>query len=318
MTTRRGGPHITPRRPIAPWTRTRLRTAPGSALAFAALVLLTAFLAAAFPRAVDTNESSSLRRDISSARPARSMLELATPQPGLELSQSAREDALRPRVIAAAYRKVLPLLPAPVRADTTQSAYGVQTTKFLVGQEAWLPRPDAMPPEFTLAAQAGLAHHSAIRTGRLPTAPTGLTMQTKELEAAVTTATAKVMRMHVGSLVHIGTSDSQALAVRITGIVDPIRPKDNYWSADPLLRNPGLNSRGRPPLRYWNAGLLLAPEAAPALLGTLGEPHAYWRIAPDVTGLTAQQLPLLSNRVAPSRADRIWSASRQRPACTLP
>ncbi|WP_328624177.1 ABC transporter permease [Streptomyces sp. NBC_00353] len=296
MTTRTGGPHITPQRPIAPWTRTRLRTAPGSALAFAALVLLTAFMAAAFPRAVDTNESSSLRQDLSGARPARSTLELTTPQPGLELPQSAREDALRPQVIAAAYRKVLPLLPAPVRADTTQSAYGVQTTEFQVGQEAWLPRPDGLPPEFTLAAQAGLAHHSTIRTGRLPTAAAGLT---KELEAVVTTATAKVMRMHVGSLVHIGTSGSQALAVRITGIVDPIRPKGNYWSADQILRNPGLASKGgRPPRVYWNAGLLIAPEAAPALLGTLGEPHAYWRIAPDVTGLTAQQLPLLSDRVA--------------------
>lgn len=299
MTTRTGGPHITPQRPIAPWTRTRLRTAPGSALAFAALVLLTAFLAAAFPRAVDTNESSSLRQDLSGARPARSMLELTTPQPGLELPRSVREDALRPEAIAAAYRKVLPLLPAPVRADTTQSAYGVQTTKFLVGQEAWLPRPDGLPPEFTLAAQAGLARHSTIRTGRPPTAPAGLTMRTRELEAAVTTETAEVMRMHVGSLVHIGTSDSRALAVRITGIVDPVRPEGNYWSGDQILRNPGLSSKGgRPPLTYWNAGLLLAPEAAPALLGTLGEPQAYWRIAPDVTGLTAQQLPLLSDRVA--------------------
>ncbi|WP_405890638.1 ABC transporter permease [Streptomyces sp. NBC_01527] len=299
MTNRTGGPHITPQRPIAPWTRTRLRTAPGSALAFAALVLLTAFLAAAFPRAVDTNESSSLRQDLSGARPARSMLELTTPQPGLELPQSVREDALRPEVIAAAYRKVLPLLPAPVRADTTQSAYGVQTTEFLVGQEAWLPRPDGLPPEFTLAAQAGLAHHSTIRTGRLPNAPAGLTMRTRELEAAVTTETAEVMRMHVGSLVHIGTSDSRALAVRITGIVDPVRPEGNYWSGDQILRNPGLSSTGgHPPLTYWNAGLLLAPEAAPALLGTLGEPQAYWRIAPDVTGLTAQQLPVLSERVA--------------------
>jgi putative ABC transport system permease protein len=124
-------------------------------------------------------------------------------------------------------------------------------------------------------------------------------MRTRELEAAVTTETAEVMRMHVGSLVHIGTSGSRALAVRITGIVDPVRPEGNYWSGDQILRNPGLSSTGdHPPLTYWNAGLLLAPEAAPALLGTLGEPQAYWRIAPDVTGLTAQQLPVLSDRVA--------------------
>lgn len=41
----------------APWVRTRLRTAPGAACALGLLVLLTAFLAAAFPRAVDAYET---------------------------------------------------------------------------------------------------------------------------------------------------------------------------------------------------------------------------------------------------------------------
>ena len=38
----------------APWVRTRLRTAPGATVALMLLVLVTSFLAAAIPRAVDT------------------------------------------------------------------------------------------------------------------------------------------------------------------------------------------------------------------------------------------------------------------------
>ncbi|MGW1888555.1 FtsX-like permease family protein, partial [Streptomyces sp. NPDC001970] len=299
MSTRTDGQHPTRQRPVAPWTRTRLRTAPASALAFGALVLLTAFLAAAFPRAVDTNESRSLRQDISGAHPALSVLELTTPQPGLELPQSAREEALRPQVIEAAYRKVLPLLAAPLRADTAQTAYGVQTTKFLVARDAWLPRPEGVPPEFILAAQVGLAQHSTVRTGRLPSAPAVVTAETREVEAAVTTATAEKMRMRVGSLLHIDTSNGGPLVVRITGIVEPVRPQGSYWAAEALLRNPASALTDEdPPEQYWQASLLLAPEAAPALLGTLGEPQPYWRIAPDVSGLTAQHLPPLIDRVA--------------------
>ena len=40
---------VDPRRPVAPWVRTRLRTAPGAAAALGVLVLFTAFLAAGFP-----------------------------------------------------------------------------------------------------------------------------------------------------------------------------------------------------------------------------------------------------------------------------
>ncbi|MGC5410170.1 hypothetical protein ACPXCX_41560, partial [Streptomyces sp. DT225] len=74
-----------PANPCAPWVRTRLRTAPGAACAFALLVLVTAFLAAAFPRSVDAYETKGLRHDLGAAAPARGVLELKGPQPGLEL-----------------------------------------------------------------------------------------------------------------------------------------------------------------------------------------------------------------------------------------
>ncbi|NED16742.1 hypothetical protein G3I31_00850, partial [Streptomyces sp. SID9913] len=52
---------------IAPWVRTRLRTAPGTALALALLVAVTAFLAAALPRSVDRYGDTGLRQAVESA-----------------------------------------------------------------------------------------------------------------------------------------------------------------------------------------------------------------------------------------------------------
>ncbi len=103
----------------APWIRTRLRTAPGAATALAVLVLVTAFLAAAFPRAVDAYETKGLRHDILTADAGRSTLEVARPQPGLELPQAQRDDEARSPELARIGAGLLKALPAPLRADTS-------------------------------------------------------------------------------------------------------------------------------------------------------------------------------------------------------
>ncbi|MFE7772927.1 ABC transporter permease [Streptomyces sp. NPDC057445] len=300
MTVRTDGPTgpTSPRRPVAPWVRTRLRTAPGAAAAVGALVLLTAFLAAAFPRAVEAYENRGLRHALTTAPPSRSVLELTTPQPP-PAPDSVREAALRPELLGSVHRKVLGLLSGPLRADAAQSAYGVRTAKPLEGRDPWLPRPDSRAPEFTLAAQSGLAEHATVRKGRLPAADGRVTASTKEVEAAVTVATAKTLRMDVGSVVHLGAVGGPELAVRISGIVEPRRPQGGYWSAERTLGTPGLGAKPvSPPQVYWQAGLLLAPETAPALLGTDGDPQPYWRIAPEAGGLTVRDVPELTGLVA--------------------
>ncbi|MGW1022522.1 ABC transporter permease [Streptomyces sp. NPDC002577] len=285
-------------RSVAPWVRTRLRTAPGTAVAFGVLVLVTAFLAAVLPRAVDAYESEGLRRDIAGAAPASTVLELSTPQPGLEIAQPAREEAMRPEALAAVHRKALGRLPGPLRANTAESAYGVRTSESLVGLDSWLPSLNA-PPRFTLAAQSDLAGHATVRKGRLPTAAGAVTEGTREVEAAATAETARVMRLRVGSVVSLGGFPDRPLAVRITGIVDPRRPQGGYWSAEPVLRTPGMAALpSSTPQFYWQAGLLLAPGAAPALLGSQGKPERYWRFAPATGQLTAQDAPALVDRVA--------------------
>ncbi|KPI01571.1 hypothetical protein OK006_1068 [Actinobacteria bacterium OK006] len=285
-------------RGVAPWVRTRLRTAPGAAVAFGVLVLVTAFLAAALPRALDAYETKGLRQEIAGAPPAATSVELSAPQPGLEIAQSTREKAVRPPALAAVRRAALARLPAPLRADTTESAYGVRTSKSLVGLNPWLPVIDA-PPRFTLAAQSGLAAHSTVRGGRLPIAAGEVTADTRKVEAAVTEATARTLRLRVGSVIDVDGFGGAPLVVRITGIVEPRHPRGGYWSAEPVLRTPGVAADPTlPPQFYWQAGLLLAPGAAPVLLGSQGQPELYWRFAPATDRLTAQDVPGLVSRIA--------------------
>ncbi|MFE3824135.1 ABC transporter permease [Streptomyces sp. NPDC059092] len=288
-------------RAVAPWVRTRLRTAPGAAAAFGVLVLLTAFLAAAFPRAVDAYESAGLRREIASAPVTDTVVQLTAPQAGLELPESARVAAMRPEALEAVFREASARLPGPLRADLAQSAYGVRTGEGLIGTDRWLPRPDGIPPRFTLATQSELAAHATVRSGRLPAAGgAGADARTTEVEAAVTTATARELRLRVGTVLALSdSSGSTALTVRITGVVEPRAPRGGYWSAEPLLRTPGLTViPSKPPQIRWEAGLLLAPEAAPALLGTRTEAHKYWRFAPALGELTAADAPELVRRTA--------------------
>ncbi|MFJ8023016.1 ABC transporter permease [Streptomyces sp. NPDC096311] len=285
-------------RGAAPWVRTRLRTAPGAAVAFGVLVLVTAFLAAALPRALDAYETKGLRQEIAGAPPAATVVELSAPQPGLEIAQATREKAVRPPALTAVRRAALARLPAPLRADTRESAYGMRTSKSLVGLNPWLPVIDA-PPRFTLAAQSELAAHSTVRGGRLPTAAGEVTADTRKVEAAVTEATARTLRLRVGSVIDVDGFGGAPLVVRITGIVEPRHPQGGYWSAEPVLRTPGVAADSSPPPQfYWEAGLLLAPDAAPVLLGSQGQPELYWRFAPATERLTAQDVTGLVSRIA--------------------
>ncbi|MFI8008521.1 ABC transporter permease, partial [Streptomyces sp. NPDC086010] len=284
----------------APWVRTRLRTAPGISAALAVLVLLTAFLAAAFPRAVDAYETKALRHDITEAQPRQSVLEVTTPPPALGQAPAVREGAMREDALSGADRALAKAFPAPLRADRPRSSYGVHTTTPVVAQEPWLPRPDALPPQLTYAAPSALPRHSTLRSGRWPAVRGEVTQESREVEAAVTEETAAELRMKPGSTISVPTTRGAPLTVRITGIVTPRAPESGYWAVDPLFRAPSLvRDPGSPtPVFYWRATLLLAPDAGPALLATMSDPELYWRFAPDASGLTAADASRLGTSVA--------------------
>ncbi|MEU4065866.1 FtsX-like permease family protein [Streptomyces wedmorensis] len=279
-----------PARAVAPWVRTRLRTAPWAALSLALLVLVTAYLAAALPRAVDAYETEGLRHEIRTAAPRSTVLELTAEAPGLELDQPEREANLAPGVLRKQQDDVLTLLPEPLRVDPRQTVHGVRTITRVEGLDPWLPRPDGISPEFVLSSPSELTGHATLRQGRLAAGTA------RRPEAVVTVKTAASLHLKPGSVVHVpGRVSARPIAVTITGIVEPRGPEDAYWTVEPLLRTPSLASLvGDEVKYYWQAALLLSPESAPSVLATLGDPEVFFRFMPMSGHLTTRDTDRLT------------------------
>ncbi|MFJ9700716.1 FtsX-like permease family protein [Streptomyces fradiae] len=286
-------------RAVAPWVRTRLRTAPGAAVALLVLTLATAFPAAALPRAMDAYAAAGLRHGLATAPPERGAIAL-TDTPWREESGSSA-DPLDPAVLAERYRRVVAALPAPLRADPAESAYGARTGTPLAASDPWVPQLDGGRTVFTLSAQHGVDRHAVVREGRLPRAARGsVTEGTDAVEAAVTAATARTLAIRPGAVVHLPRPMGGApLAVRVTGVVEPVRPDGGYWAFEPVLRAPvRLVKEGPAPRPYWHGALLMAPDAAPVLRSASPDGEAYWRIAVDPAGLGADDTRALRTAVA--------------------
>ncbi|MFD8193958.1 FtsX-like permease family protein [Streptomyces wuyuanensis] len=298
----------------APWVRTRLRTAPGPAVAMLLLTLVTSFLAAAFPRAVDTYESEALRHELRGAPAERGSVQLSVGPPAPDAGDEAVE-ALRPSGLAARNRAVLAAMPRALPADTAQSSYGSRLRKPEPATDDWLPRLDGGPPVFTLSAPAGLAGHSAVRSGRLPTAPRDTGPAAREVEAAVTTATARTLRVGTGARIHVNRPAERGgpLAVHITGILEPRHPEGAYWAVEPVLRTPAKLYTPPPvPQPYWHGALLLAPDAAPVLLSVSAHAETYWRVAVEPSHIGVDELPGVREAVASVEHGTVGAGLRSR------
>jgi putative ABC transport system permease protein len=283
----------------APWTATRLRAGPGFPLGLGVLVLLTAFLAAAFPRAVSAYEGDALRHTLDTAARDQSMINVSETVPTF-LGDGTADEMVRPGYTSPRFARAMAALPAPLRAVRDQSSYGLHTVQQLGGADSWLPSPDGAPPLFTLTTQGELGSHSRLVKGRRPRADDDVTSHTRAVEGAVTTETAKALKIKVGSTVHIGASGAPGvvLAVRVTGIVTPVKPALSYWSAEPYLYKPSLfresSTSGLGP-RRWHSALLLPPTAGPAVLSITRDTEVFWHLAPDTSSLTASDIAGLAH-----------------------
>ncbi|RFU88278.1 ABC transporter permease [Streptomyces triticagri] len=286
-------------RTVAPWVRTRLRAAPLPALALFLLVLVTAFLAAAFPRGTDSYESAALRDTLDSAGAPRTTLEVSTDAASTQFPRERRERDLQPGSLRDRAPKIAATVPAPITVDREQTAYGAETFRPKESPDKELPRPEGLAPRFTVAAQHGVGEHSKLRDGRLPKGD-GVTSRSDRVEAAVTTDTAKTLKLQVGSVVQLPDLRAEQVAFEITGIVEPQRPKGSWWSYEPVLATPEFTAEpgGSPPLHYWHSALLIAPEAGPVLARIDQTPQLYWRLPPRTGALTAQDEPALRSRIA--------------------
>ncbi|MGW6539267.1 FtsX-like permease family protein [Streptomyces sp. NPDC055011] len=263
-------------RAVAPWVRTRLRAAPGAAAGLALLVFVTALLAAALPRVVDAYETEGLRHGVRTAPAHVSQVEVTVP-----LEQGA---TISPETLRENQEQLRGLIPPPLLTDPGQTVHGIRTMALIPGLDPWLPRPSNVAPEFVLASPSGLAGHSTLLQGRMPAGSPA------RPEAAVTARTAEVLKIKPGSVVHVPGITPEPVAVTVTGIVEPRGPERPYWSVEPLLRTPVLATKPDPTqiIYFWQAALLVSPQAGSALASTTGSPEAYWRFPPVSGHLTAR------------------------------
>ncbi|MFD8502786.1 ABC transporter permease [Streptomyces sp. NPDC059687] len=281
-----------------PWIRTRLRAAPGAALALSLLVLVTAFLAAALPRAIDVQEDTALRDTVARARVVDRSVTATLDVSWLSFPYNAQA-LVTPRSLASTEAVFQSFVHPPLALDRRQTVYGVRTAQAAPATDAYLPRPTAhTDPEATVVAQPDLDRFTHVVDGRLPRPGSG----TGTVEAAVTERTAHIMHLRTGSVVHLAGGGEAGLAMRITGVVRPLHSEAAYWNEEPDLKAPTLSTvpgqDPSDPKYYWHFTALIDDRAAGTLLGLREGATAYWRHPADTGALTARSASDLVDRIA--------------------
>ena len=101
------------------------------------------------------------------------------------------------------------------------------------------------------------------------------------------------MRIKAGSLLHTYSGMHQRVTVRVTGIVEPRRPRAAYWHAEPdvirarLLSRPGGGDRSS----FWHFSVLVDSAARETLTDFRGGALAYWHHPLRTHDITARQVP---------------------------
>ncbi|WP_431948672.1 ABC transporter permease [Actinacidiphila sp. bgisy167] len=277
------------------WTWARLRAAPGGALALAALVLVTAFLAAALPRTVDAYEDAALHDMLRQAslpdRSVNATVEVQVP-PGVD------ENPFPERDLAATENAFVHAVRPPLTLDASQGVHGVRNADPARASAPELPRPSRKyDPRMTLVAQPRLHEAARLVSGRLP----GTAKRAGDVEAVLTADTAKRLGVRTGSTIQLPTTNGGLLTVRVTGIVAPRDAGAAFWNAEPDLRSPTLvtvpGSSRSDPEHYWHFSALISTDASAKVLELTGGALLYWHQPVDVTELAAHDVPALLDRL---------------------
>ncbi|MDJ0340073.1 ABC transporter permease [Streptomyces sp. H10-C2] len=279
------------------WVRVRLRAAPAAAIAMALLVLVTAFLAAALPRAVDRYENKALRDSITESKLRdRTFTLTKTTSSGDFRDMAPGEVPFNPAALASVDEAFQKLVRPPLRLVPGQSVLGVRTGGESAVLDPGLPRPTkTLPPKADLVAQQGLERHARMLSGSLPSGPAvpDASGKVTRVDAAITERTAKVMGLRTGSEIHLSTL-GPPLVVHVTGVVAPNDPGSPYWNEDPDLLTPVLASpppaMGEEPTFYWHFTALIAPEAGSATLSLSRGATLYWHHPVDGSRLTPRDV----------------------------
>ncbi|MHA6764198.1 FtsX-like permease family protein [Streptacidiphilus sp. PAMC 29251] len=265
---------------VTSWTRTRLGSAKGAALALTLLTLLTVFLATSFPRQLERYQDQALNRSLASAPQLGRSIE-GHSVVGRDIDdRGVANSYLAPAGLVADAGSLSDAVHPPLSVRPQDVSSGLHTTSASDQlTDPGLPAPNGVPPILTLDSQPDPATHARLLSGRLPRGP--IIDQEKPfdeastLEVAITNSTADALRLRLGATLHLSPAHGRPLLIHVVGILRPSDPRAAYWTAEPLLAAPALETLPMTTIHFWHAEALVAPGAT-ATLTAIGDVEAYW------------------------------------------
>ncbi|GAA2422591.1 FtsX-like permease family protein [Streptomyces macrosporus] len=291
-----------------PWIRARLRASAGGALAFGLLVMVTAFLATAVPRQVAVHENAALRQVFAGTTPdQRGVTVTAEIVPGAPGEPDTAVPS--PEELRDAARALRDVARPPLTTDPDETVSGIRNGTPMEVSGRGLARPSGLSPRMSLVTRPPDADVRLV-SGRMP-APD---VRGNTVEAVVTTRTAEVVGLRVGSTVRFPDVTGTPVTVRVSGLVAPRDRGAAYWHTGPDLPEPGLRTvpGELPPPRYWHFSALIDSGARRVLPFCDGGAVVFWHhpvrtdvlAAEDVGALRRALVSLTTGPDAARVADR--------------
>ena len=268
---------------------------PGAAWALALIALLGAFIAVAGPREFTALRNGALAQTLRSAG-----------QFSITASASFPLEGTTPgdQLTAGQMQAVTAAIGSPIGGRLDAPPDGRWAGLTMPFQEVQNPAPKAIlggPPTLEVAYRSGLARNTRLVAGSYPQAATtaGHGSQTVvTLQAAVTAATAATLGLRPGTVVSLGRNPALAasapsVALRVTGVVRPTDPSAAFWTVDPPLAAPTVESGKRGGEDIWAGGALIGPAELPAAETAWAQSTAaaFWDFPLVTSGLTMAQVP---------------------------
>ncbi|MGE5136265.1 MAG: hypothetical protein ACM32E_25545 [Gemmatimonadota bacterium] len=256
----------------------------GASLALGLLLAVCTFIAVAMPRASLGYRSAALHHVLASL-PASEKVVLG----GADLGPG--EGYFTPPALGVARSRLSAGLAAsglPLAAGRQQWA-GLAAGPGLLAGRFSLP-PDIGAAEIELLYRSSLAANAHLVAGRYPAAVTPLPGSSARFQVAVTEATARTLRIHVGS--RLRTSGQ---VLEVTGIIGPVRPGSTFWALQPDASSPRLVYPTTDSAPYLDVAAFVGPGEVAGLESVRGEPaRALWSFPLDLSAVSAGQAASLA------------------------
>ncbi|MBT2406550.1 MULTISPECIES: hypothetical protein [unclassified Streptomyces] len=270
----------------APWVRTRLRTAPLTALLAAALAFVAVLLAAGLPRALDQGSDKALRAFLHRQGPGpTSLFATATPQYGAQTPQDLDD--------------VLSTLRARTGPDFALAAdgavHGTRAMKPRALATPGLARPEGVDPVLNLFHLRESAAHTRLVDGRWPSGGAA----DGPIPVALSKNAADTLGAKVGTVMEAVPSISGPISTEVVGVYTVNDPAEGFWTdLLCLTRACPKYTDSREPKKYWQVSALVGPDGLGRLAPWGERAEDFWRLPVDTGALRADRLPAVRGEVA--------------------